>query len=345
MAARDLVSEALRTEERGLEWRAGIAGSVATVGPLAIGLASGEDVLGLIAAIGALNTALCIPAARLRVRLWWGSAAAVSSVAAFALANLVRDHEWAVVVATLLWVSAWAFARAAGRPGAILGFATSAVLVVVSGMPASPEPFDQRLFWFATGAIAALGLMVVAQRGPESPEHVAAESLRAVRRAVTGPDSALRAHAARLGVAVAAATLFYLAIDLAHGYWVALTTLAILQPEERATQIRSVQRAIGTLAGVVLIVVITLATHEPWALAAGAAVAAFGLFALDDRGYFWLVALITPTVLFMLSAVEFQGDDIGLERVADSSLGILIGLAFSEVAWRLWPTRVARPPR
>ena len=160
MAARDLVSEALRTEEPGLEWRAGIAGSVATVGPLAIGLASGEAVLGLIAAIGALNTALCIPPAGLRVRLWWGSAAAVSSVAAFALANLVRDHEWAVVVATLLWVSAWAFARAAGRPGAILGFATSAVLVVVSGMPASRptkarqkvkgkrQKFDSSLFSF-----------------------------------------------------------------------------------------------------------------------------------------------------------------------------------------------------
>ena len=266
MAARDLVSEALRTEERGLEWRAGIAGSVATVGPLAIGLASGEAVLGLIAAIGALNTALCIPAAGLRARLWWGSAAAVSSVAAFALANLVRDHEWALVVATLLWVSAWALARAAGRPGAILGFATSAVLVVVAGIPASPEPFDQRLFWFSAGAIVALALMVLARGGPESSEHVAADSLRAVRRAITGPGSALRAHASRLGIAVAAATLFYLVIGLEHGYWVPLTTLAILQPEERATQVRSVQRAIGTFAGVVLIVVITLATHEPWAL-------------------------------------------------------------------------------
>ncbi len=86
-----------------------------------------------------------------------------------------------------------------------------------------------------------------------------------------------------------------------------------------------------------MIVAITLTTHEPWALAAGAAVTAFGLFALDERGYFWLVVLITPTVLFMLSAVDFQGDEIGLERVADSSLGILIGLAFGEIAWRLWP--------
>ena len=339
-AARDLVREAFRTEEHGLEWRAGIAGAVATVGPLAIGIASGEAVLGLIAGIGGLNTSLCVPGAGLRSRLWWGSLAAVSDVAAFALANVVRDYEWAVVVVTLLWVSGWAFARAAGRAGAILGFATAAVFVVLCGIPASPEPFGERLLWFSLGAIAGLVLMVAARSGPEPSKRVVRDSLRAVRQAVTGPDSALRAHAARLGLAVAASTLFYLVIDLAHGYWVPLTTLAILQPEERATRVRSVQRAVGTFAGAGLIIAITFATHEPWALAAGAAVAAFGLFALDERGYFWLVALITPTVLFMLSAVDFQGDDVGLERVADSSLGILIGLAFGEVAWRLWPSRV-----
>jgi hypothetical protein len=337
-AAWDLVREGFRTEEHGVEWRAGIAGGVATVGPLAIGIASGEAVLGLIAGIGGLNTSLCVPGAGLRSRVWWGSLGAVGAVAAFALANLVRDHDWAVIVATLLWVTAWALARAAARAGGILGFATAAVFVVLAGIPASPEPFGERLLWFSVGAVGGLLLMVAARRGREPSNHVVRDSLRSVREAVTGPDPALRAHAARLGLAVAASTLFYLVIDLAHGYWVPLTTLAILQPGEHATRVRSVQRAVGTLAGAALIIAITLATHEPWALAAGAGVAAFGLFALDERGYFWLVVLITPTVLFMLSAVDFQGDDIGLERVADSSLGILIGLAFGEVAWRLWPS-------
>ena len=338
-AARDLVSEAFRTEEHGLDWRAGVAGAVATVGPLAIGIASGDAVLGLIAAIGGLNVSLCVPGGGPRSRLWWGSLAAVSQVAAFALANLVRDHEWALVVVTLRWVSGWALVRAAGRAGAILGFATAAVFVILAGIPGSAEPFGERLLWFSLGSIAGLALMVAARRGPEASGHVVRDSLRAVREAATGRDPKLRAHAARLGVAVAASTLLYLLLDLAHGYWVPLTALAILQPEERATRVRSVQRAVGTLAGTGLIVVITVATHEPWALAAGAAVAAFGLFALDARGYFWLVALITPTALFMLSAVDFQGDEIGLERVADSSLGILIGLAFGEVVWKLWPTR------
>lgn len=337
-AARELVREAFRTEEDGLEWRAGIAGAVATIGPLAIGAATGEAVLGLIAGIAGLNTSLCVPGQGLRSRLWLGSLAAVGTVAAFALANLVRDHEWAVVVATLLWVSAWAFARAAGPAGGILGFATAAVFVVLAGLPASPEPFGERLLWFSLGAIVGFVLMVAARTGPDPSKHVVRDSLSAVREAVTGRDSTLRTHATRLGLAVAASTLLYLVIDLAHGYWVPLTALAILQPGEHATRVRSVQRAVGTFAGAALIIAITLATHKPWALAAGAAVAAFGLFALDERGYFWLVVLITPTVLLMLSAVDFQGDDIGLERVADSSLGIVIGLGFGEVAWRISPT-------
>ena len=143
-AARDLVMEAFRTEEHGLDWRAGVAGALASVGPLAIGLASGESALGLIAAIGGLNVALCVPAAGLRSRLWWGSLGALGQVGALVLADLVRDHDWAVVAATLLWVSTWALARAGGRAGAITGFATAAVFVVIAGIPASPEPFGER---------------------------------------------------------------------------------------------------------------------------------------------------------------------------------------------------------
>ncbi len=123
------------------------------------------------------------------------------------------------------------------------------MLVVVAGIPASPEPFGEKLLWFSLGAVVSLVLMVAARRAPEPSRHVARDSLNAVREALTGRDPALRDHAARLGLAVAADTLFYLLIDLAHGYWVPLTTLAILQPGEHATRVRSVQRAVGTLAG------------------------------------------------------------------------------------------------
>jgi uncharacterized membrane protein YccC len=64
-------------------------------------------------------------------------------------------------------------------------------------------------------------------------------------------------------------------------------------------------------------------------------VAAFGLFTLHSRSYFWLVVMITPTALLTLSAVDYQGDSVALERAAWSALGIMVGLALAEVVWRL----------
>ena len=72
---------------------------------------------------------------------------------------------------------------------------------------------------------------------------------RQLRRAVTG-DALLRAHALRLATIIAATTLVYQLLGLEHGYWVPLTVLAVLQPDEHASDVRAVQRAAGTLVGV-----------------------------------------------------------------------------------------------
>jgi uncharacterized membrane protein YccC len=332
--AGDLVQEAFRIEERGIDWRAALAGAVAAIGPLAIGVAIDDVEAILPAALGGLNTALCVPRAGLRPRCWWGSLAVVGGVASVALAGAVGPHTWSLVPVTLVWVGAWGFLRAAGPRGALVGFATSAVFTIFAGIPPTGTPDAEQLLWYAVGASAALALMVYARRQDEPSGHVVRDTLDAVRDHALR-DASLRAHAVRLGGAVAASTVLYRAIDLPHGYWVPLTTLAILQPGEHATQIRAVQRTAGTLGGAVLIIAITLATENKWALVACAAASAFWLYALDERGYFWLVVLLTPTVLLILSVVDFEGETIAAERVANSAIGIAIGLLIGEVAWRI----------
>jgi hypothetical protein len=69
----------------------------------------------------------------------------------------------------------------------------------------------------------------------------------------------------------------------------------------------------------------------------GQGIAAFALFALFARGYFWLVVLLTPTALLTLSAVDYQGVAVAVERAGWSALGIALGLAIAEVCWRLAP--------
>jgi Fusaric acid resistance protein-like len=329
-AATDVVREAFRTEERDVDWRSGVAGALAAIGPLAIGLAVDEPAAGLTAAIAGLNTALCVPRADPRARLWWGSLAVLGGAGALVVAGAASEGDARLVVLTLAWVGVWAFFRAAGPSGAVLGFATSAVFVILAGLPAT-APVGERLAWFALGAVPGMALMALARGGPERPIPVGLEALRTVRSAVLH-DGALRAHALRLAVAVGAGSLLYRLVDLPHGYWVPLTTLAILQPSEHGTLVRSLQRAAGTLVAAALIVGITLATDHRWPLRACAAATAFLLYALDERGYFWLVVLLTPTALLMISAVDFEGDTVAFDRVADSTLGIVIGLALGELA-------------
>ena len=54
--------------------------------------------------------------------------------------------------------------------------------------------------------------------------------------------------------------------------------------------------------------------------------------------------LLTPTVLLMISAVDFEGDTIAVDRVAQTMVGIVIGLAVGELAGAGARTRPARGP-
>ena len=333
--ARDLAREAFAVEERGLDWRSGVAGALAAVGPLAVGTALGDPAAGFTAALGGLNTALCVPRARFPARMFWGGIAATGGFAAFALALAVNEAPLVpLLLATFAWVGAWAFWRAAGPAGALLGFATAAVFVIMAGLPPVDAPTGRQLLWFVAGAAPGLVLMVVARHGDGPAPGFAGAALRAVRDGVRH-DRSLQAHALRLALAVSLGTFLDRALDLSHGYWIPLTILAILQPGEHATYVRALQRAAGTLGGAGVILAITLVTDARWLLLACAAVCAGALYALDRRSYFWLVVLLTPTVLFMISAVNFEGDEIAVERVGESAVGIAVGLAIGEVAWRL----------
>ena len=119
-ATSDLVREAFRTEERRVDWRSGLAGALAAVGPLAIGLAVDEPVAGFTAAIGGLNAALCVPRADLRARLLWGSLAVLGSAAAVVVARAASKGDVRLALLSFAWVAVWAFFRAAGPSGALL---------------------------------------------------------------------------------------------------------------------------------------------------------------------------------------------------------------------------------
>jgi hypothetical protein len=319
-----VLRDAFRTEEPTIDVRSGAAGALAALGPLLIGLAIDQPIPGAVAAIGGLNAALCVPRAGLRPRAWWGSLCVLGGAGALLVADAASGSDVALVLATLGWVAAWSLFRAAGAEGALLGFAVSAMLVIYAGLPITGSA-DRRLLWYALGAVPGAAVMILARGGSGGAVPSRRDFARGLR------DRALLWHVGRLSVATAAGTVVYLAGDLSHGYWVPLTILAVLQPTARSTQVRGIQRAAGTLVAAAIVIGVTAVTGDRWPLAACATVSAFFLYAIRQRGYFWLVVLLTPTALFMLSAVDFQGDRVAFDRVADSMIGILIGLVFGEL--------------
>jgi len=337
-------AEAFRVERPGIDVRAGLAGGLATAAPLAAGIALGEPAIGVITCFGGLNAALAVPRGALRERLGWGAGSALACCASVALATAVQDSVAASVVAGFAVVGLAAFLRTFGQSGGLAGFVVAAIFVITNGIPAAPLGTGERVLWFALGSLAGVLAMVAAFARPaRSPGPattplgtVLARGARQLRDAIAG-DALLRAHALRLATIVSATMLFGRLLELEHGYWVPLTVLAVLQPDEHASSVRAVQRAAGTLVGTALIAAVTLATGAEWLFVAAQGVAAFWLFAVLARGYFWLVVMLTPTALLTINAVDDQGVADALQRAGWSAAGILLGLAVGELCWRLAP--------
>jgi hypothetical protein len=334
-------AEAFRVERRGVDLRAGLAGGVASCTPLALGVATGEPAIGVTACFGGLNAALAVPRGAMRERVGWGAGAALACCVSIAVATAVQDSVAASVAATFALVGLAAFLRTFGPNGGLTGFVIGAIFVITNGIAAGPLDVGERVGWFALGSLGGVVLMVAAYAREAPPPadatplpEVLARGARQLRRAIAD-DALLRAHALRLASIVAATTLLYQVLELEHGYWVPLTVLAVLQPNEHASDVRAIQRAAGTIVGTALIALLTIATGNEWLMVACQGLTAFGLFALFARGYFWLVVLLTPTALLTVSAVDYQGVAVAVERAGWSALGIALGLAIAEVCWRL----------
>ena len=316
-------AEAFRVERRGLDVRAGFAGALATCTPLALGVAIDEPAIGVTACFGGLNAALAVPRGAPRERVGWGAGAALACCVSVAVATAVQDSVAASVAAAFTLVGAAAFLRSFGPNGGLAGFVIGAIFVITNGIAAGPLDIGERVLWFALGSLGGVALMVAAYAG-SAPSP----------RPPTIDRGLLRAHALRLASIVAATTLLYQLLELEHGYWVPLTVLAVLQPNEHASDVRAIQRAAGTIVGTALIALLTIATGSEWLMVSCQGIAAFGLFALFARGYFWLVVLLTPTALLTVSAVDYQGVAVAVERAGWSALGIALGLAIAEVSRR-----------
>lgn len=318
--------EAFEAGGGGLRVADATAGFLAATAPIVVGLATEHPRAGLVAGLGGLNVALSMAPGRPPQRARWGSATLCMGALATGLASLVHPVVWLSVVVGSVVVGLAALLRVLGREGALVGFVVSAVFVITNGLPGVIDDALPRAAQFLAGGAVALGLMMLAGLADPVPAPSADRSGPGTLRPTATDLAIVRRHGMVVAATVAATTILYRWLDLGFGYWVPLTALAVLQPDAHSSRVKLIQRASGTLVGTLVVALTIAVSASDVVLVAGIAVASFSLFALREVSYHWLVTLLTPTALLMISTADFEGSDIAVQRVVDTAVGLAIAL-------------------
>lgn len=164
-------------------------------------------------------------------------------------------------------------------------------------------------------------------------EH--APSFLDVIRANLNVDSAVLRHAFRVGVCVLGASTIASLYEIDHGYWIALTTYLLLQPNRSATTTRAIQRGVGTVAGALFAAAVAWTIRDPLVLTILIIALAGTSASVLQLNYALFALFVTPT--FVLLAEIHTHDLLLIEiRVAYTLLaGTLAFLA----SIALWPAR------
>ncbi len=352
---RRAVHGAFRSEQRAIDLRYAVLGALVTGIPLALGTATGHQTIGLFASLGGLNVGLGLSAGSRANRLHWGLVVLIGTSTGVALATLVGSSGWLLVMTTFTWVGAWTLVRVAGPAGILVAFINSAVFIIVAGQRLPAADAVTHTIAYAVGGVVSLAVFLVfvtpteatqteGSTADQDPSQRAGATIRLIRESLNSDKRPIR-YSIVTGAVIAFATIIELAASLTEGYWVPLAGVAVIQPDVGSTRVRALQRTSGTMIGVALAALVVGITSNKTVLIAMVFVVAGALFALKDRGYHWLVILLTPTVIIMLAAVSSKTWALLEARVIDNALGILLVLALVELmGWISHRFRTHRTP-
>ena len=145
--------------------------------------------------------------------------------------------------------------------------------------------------------------------------------------------SVMMRHALRMAVVGAVDVVLIQTLHIGHGFWLATTSIIVLQPYSSGTVRKGLQRVAGTIGGGILAALLAGTIHNQAGIIAvitACAVLTLALYAID---YGWYSFFLTPT--FVLLSLPYLRD----WRFAGVRIGTtLLGAVVSILAMRiLWP--------
>ncbi|MFC1235362.1 YccS family putative transporter [Vibrio sp. F74] len=139
------------------------------------------------------------------------------------------------------------------------------------------------------------------------------------------PSSLLFRHAIRLSIALTLGYGIIQFFEIERGYWILLTTLFVCQPNYSATKQKLTSRVVGTLAG--LLIGVVLLSLFPSLLSQLVVIVLSGVafFVFRLNNYSYATAFITILVLFCFNQLG-EGYAVILPRLTDTIVGCLLAV-------------------
>ncbi|MFF5210269.1 FUSC family protein [Streptosporangium sp. NPDC000396] len=320
-------------------------------GPVACGVVTAHTVAGMLAALGALAaggiTATGVTATGV-TRL---AGAAATAVAAGFTGVSIAGRGWVTAVAVVVTAAVVPVLGGFSRPAAEISTRFVTFVVITTGLGPVGDPLGVTSA-FAVGAgwsmlvallIAFAGRLAVrrghappAQETPSPPLKALLRRWRASLRAPHGWQYALR-----LALCLAIAETIEVLWRQPKAYWIAVTVVIVVQRGLDQAVVRVVQRAAGTVAGVVVGSVVLLWVLPPWLLVPIVAALAALRPLLRARNYALYATAMTPLVVLLMDGGQGTPPSTIAYRVVDTVLGCAIAIGAGYLPW----TRLRPAPR
>ncbi|GAC1427978.1 MAG: hypothetical protein NVSMB62_25930 [Acidobacteriaceae bacterium] len=154
-------------------------------------------------------------------------------------------------------------------------------------------------------------------------------------------DSVMMRHALRMAVVGAVDVLLMRTVRVTHGFWLAMTSIIVLQPYSSGTLRKSLQRVGGTVAGGFLAAALAAVIHSysgMMVVITACSVLTLATYAVD---YGWYSFFLTPT--FVLMSLPYLRDwRYAGVRIVTTMLGAVTAVLAMRL---LWPQSLRRELR
>jgi len=151
-------------------------------------------------------------------------------------------------------------------------------------------------------------------------------------------------HSLRVSIAVLAGFILSHFLKIGHSYWVLLTIIVILKPAFSLTRERNRNRIAGTLAGILIGVLILFITENNTVLLILLVLFMAGSYTFFRTDYFISVLLMTPyLVLFYHFLYPADFKILLKDRIIDTLIGSAIAFLASYFLFPLWERKKIKP--